>query len=277
MEYIEGKFKGQKKINLFYQCWLPTRKAKAILLVVHGVSEHSGRYTNLVNYFVRKNYAVYGFDHRGHGKSNGLGGYVERFQYYVNDLHTFYNLVRGEHSNPKIFLVGHSMGGLIAIAYAVDHQHELAGLLLSAPTLKLSSSRSPVLIAVGRVFSMLLPKMGATLPDASAISQDQTVVDTAISDPLAYKGKISVRLGVELIQAMQKVTSQISWIHLPILIMHGTADRLNDPAGSQMLYERVTSKDKTLKFYEGFYHEIFSEPGRQQVFADMKAWLAAHI
>lgn len=277
MEHTEGRFRGHKNLNLYYQCWLPAKDPEAILLVVHGLAEHSGRYTNLVDYFVPKGYAVCALDHRGHGNSEGLRGYVERFSDYLNDLKTFFDIVHGEHGDTKIFLIGHSMGGTIAVAYTVHHQHELAGLLLSGAALKVPSSRSPALIAVARMLSLLLPKMGISVLDASAISQDKAVVDAYVNDPLVYRGKIRARFGGEVIKTMQKLPRQMPKINLPILIMHGTADRLTDPEGSQMLYERVSSKDKTLKLYDGFYHEIFNEPGREQVFADMEAWLATHI
>ena len=122
-----------------------------------------------------------------------------------------------------------------------------------------------------------LPKMGLDVIDASAISQDKTVVDAYVDDPLVYRGKIRARLGAELIKAIQILLSQMSKIYLPILIMHGTADRLSDPRGSEILYDRVSSRDKTLKLYDGFYHEIFNESGREQVFSDMESWLATHI
>ncbi len=277
MKHTEGRFRGYKNLNLYYQCWLPGEKPKALLIVAHGWAEHSGRYTNLVNYFVPKGYAVYGLDHRGHGRSEGRRGYVERFSHYLNDFKTFFNIVRGKHPDAKVFLVGHSMGGTIATAYAIHHQHEFDGFILSGAGLKVGTGFSPVLIAVANVLSLLLPKMGIVTLDASAISQDKVVVDAYVNDPLVYRGKVPTRLGAELIKVMQKLPRQMSKIHLPILIMHGTADRLSDPKGSEVLYERVSSKDKTLKLYEGFYHEVFNEPGREQVFADMKTWLAARI
>ena len=119
--------------------------------------------------------------------------------------------------------------------------------------------------------------MGLYTIDASAISSDKSVVDAYIDDPLVYRGKIRTRLGVEIIRTMQSLPSKMSRISLPILILYGTADRLSEPKGSQMLYERANSSDKTLKLYDSFSHEIFNEPGREQVFADIETWLAAHI
>jgi len=277
MKHVEGKFKGYKNFNLYYQCWLPSNEPKAVLLVAHGLAEHSGRYINIVNHFVPKGYAVYGFDQRGHGKSQGQRGYVERFSHFVSDLKTFSGIIRSKHRDAKIFIVGHSVGGTIATAYAVHYQDEFDGLVLSGATLKVGASVSSGLIIVARVLSLLLPKMGLDVIDASAISQDKTVVDAYVDDPLVYRGKIRARLGAELIKAIQILLPQMSKIYLPILIMHGTADRLSDPRGSEILYDRVSSRNKTLKLYDGFYHEIFNEPGREQVFEDMEAWLVVRM
>ena len=277
MNHIEGKFRGYNNLTLYHQCWLPSNEPKAVLLLVHGLHEHSGRYMNMVNHFVAKGYAVYGFDQRGHGKSQGLRGYVEQFSYFINDLNTFLSIVRSKHQDAKIFIVGHSIGGTIATAYAVHHQAQFDGLVLSGATLKAGTSISRGLIIIARLLSLLLPKMGLYVIDASAISRDKAIVDAYIDDPLVYRGKIRARLGTELIKVMQVLPRQMPEISLPILIMHGTADRLSDPNGSQMLYDGVSSSDKTLKLYDGFYHEIFNEPGRKQVFADMEAWLAQRI
>ncbi|MGB2854598.1 MAG: lysophospholipase [Dehalococcoidia bacterium] len=277
MEHREGRFRGLKDLSIYYQCWLPDGEPKAVLLVVPGLAEHSGRYTNVVDYFVPKGYAVYGLDHRGHGKSEGLRCHVERFSDYVDDLKTFFDLVRDERGDTRIFLVGHSMGGTIATAYAVHHQHELAGLILSAATLKVGSSITSAQILVARILSVLLPKIGVSVLDASTISQDQAVVDAYDNDPLVYRGKLRARQGAEFLKTLQALPHHMPEINLPILIMYGTADKLSDPEGSNMVYQRAGSEDKTLKQYECFYHEIFNEPGREQVFADMEAWLATRI
>lgn len=277
MQHIEGEFQGYENLNLYCQSWLPSNAPRAVLLVVHGLAEHSGRYINLVNHFVPKGYALYGFDQRGHGRSQGLRGYVEGFSHFVNDLKTFLDVVHNKHHGTKIFIVGHSLGGTIAIAYAVAHQDEFDGLILSAATLKVGASVPSGLIIVARLLSLLLPKVGLYTIEASAVSRDQSVVDAYVNDPLVYRGKIRSRLGIEIIKAMQVLPSQMRRIHLPILIMHGTADRLSDPKGSEILYDTVNSKDKTLKLYGGFYHEVFNDPERERVFADMEAWLAAHV
>jgi alpha-beta hydrolase superfamily lysophospholipase len=277
MKHLDGQFKGSGDLNLYYQCWLPADEPKAMLLVVHGLAEHSGRYSNLVNYFVPRGYAIYSFDQRGHGKSDGVKGYVDRFSYFVDDLDIFLRLVHSRHHDVKTFLVGHSIGGTIATAYAILHQDEFDGLILTGATLSTPTDVAAGTIFAARILSLILPKVGLYVIDAEGISQDKSVVNAYVDDPLVYRGKIRARLGVELIKAMGTVNRQISEIHLPILVMHGAADRLSDPKGSEMLYQKASSADKMLKVYEGYYHEIFNEPGREQVLADVESWLKTHI
>jgi acylglycerol lipase len=277
MKHLEGKFKGLGNLNLFYQCWLPVGESKAILLVVHGLAEHSGRYGNLVNYFTLKGYAVYSFDQRGHGKSDGVKGYVERFSYFVDDLDIFLRLVRSRHPDVKIFLVGHSIGGTIATAYAILHQGEFDGLILSGATLSVPTDVGFGTIFAARLLSLILPKAGLYTIDAESISRDKSLVNAYVDDPFVYRGKIRARLGVEIIKAMARVKHRTSEIHLPILVMHGAADRLSDPEGSKMLYQKASSEDKTLEVYEGYCHELFNEPGHKQVLADVESWLKKHV
>jgi alpha-beta hydrolase superfamily lysophospholipase len=277
MQHTEGKFTGRNNFSLYRQAWLTEGAPKAILLVVHGIAEHSGRYTNLVNYFVPKGYAVYSFDLRGHGKSDGKRSYIERFSYYIDDLQTFFNLVRTENPNTRIFMVGHSMGSTIALDYALEHQSELQGLIISGTTLKLGSSINKAAILMAKILSMILPKIEVSALDPGGISRDPSVVAAYVNDPLNYTGKLSARFGVELLKTMEMLQSGLSEINLPILIMQGSQDRISDPASSKMLFDGVSSKDKTMKIYEGFYHEIFNDPERQQVFSDMEAWLKTRV
>lgn len=278
MEHQEGRFQGHKNISLYYQCWLPDGRPGAVLLVAHGLADHSGRYLNLVNYFVPEGYAVYAFDYRGHGKSEGRRCYVDRFSDYLADMETFYDMVRRAIPDAKIFLVGHSVGGTISTAFAISHQPELAGLVLSAPVLKPGASITRGQITMARVLSALLPKMGVAGLDASAISQDKNVVTAYVNDPLVYHGKVCARTGTELINTIERdLPPRIDKLALPVLIMQGSEDRLSNPDGSSMLFQAVASKDKTLKRYSGFYHEIFNEPGRLQVLKDMDDWITRHL
>lgn len=277
MQHTEGKFTGRNNFSLYRQAWLPDAAPKAILLIVHGIAEHSGRYMNPVNYFVPKGYAVYSFDLRGHGKSDGKRSYIERFSYYIDDLQTFFNLVRAENPNTKIFMVGHSMGSTIALDYALEHQRELQGLIISGTTLKPGASISRAAITAAKILSVIMPKMGVSALNPGGISRDPDVVTAYVNDPLNYTGKLSARFGAELLKTMAMLQSSLSEINLPILIMQGSQDNISAPSSSKLLFDGISSKDKTMKIYEGFYHEIFNDPERQQVFSDMEAWLQAHI
>ena len=277
MESKEGKFLGKKGLNLSYRGWLPQEKPKAVLLIAHGLAEHSGRYTNFADYFASRGYAVYALDHRGHGKSEGTRIYVDRFDDYVTDLRAFHELVRKDYPADRFFLIGHSMGGTIAVAYAIKYQQDLAGLILSGASLLPAAAAPPLLLIMAGVASALFPKAGLTVLDASAISRDKSVVQAYENDPLVYRGKIPARTAAELARMWRELPSQMSRITLPILILHGSADRLATPQGSKLLYERVSSSDKTIKIYEGLYHEVFNEPERLNVMADVEQWLASHI
>ena len=277
MKTSDGKFRVSDKLNLYYRCWLPDGEPKAILLVVHGLNDHSGRYTNLVNYFVPRGFAVYGFDLRGHGKSEGFKCYIDRFSSFTNDLDVFTALVRAKHPRQRIYLVGHSMGGTVAAAYALTRQADIDGLILSGVLLGKPPDVVAGTVLAARVLSLVMPRCGLYVIDAGGISRDKQVVKAYVEDPLVYRGKIRARLGVELLKTMATLMERIPDIRLPILVMHGSADRLSVVKNSVTLYERAGSADKTLKVYEGFFHEIFNEPGHELVLADIEAWLTARI
>jgi len=262
MKHREGTFKGVDDFTIYYQCWLPEGTPTAVLLVAHGYAEHSGRYANLVDYFVPKGYAVYALDHRGHGRSDGERVQVEHFEDYLTDLKTFFDMAREENPGSTIFLVGHSMGASISTAYVVEHQKELAGLILSGGGIVSSDAPPP-------------PMRGGRVLDASALSRDQAVVDAYVNDPLVYRGPMPERHA--MVEMRKKLPGLVPGITLPILIMAGSAAPSGDAGRSRALYEAVGSRDKTLRLYDGLLHEIFNEPEHPQVMADMEAWLAAHM
>ena len=277
MEHQEGFFKGARDTRIFYQAWLPNGDPKGILIVVHGLAEHCGRYMNLVNHFVPQGYAVYGMDHIGHGKSNGARVYVHRFEDLTDTLKTFFEMVKKWHPEKPVFLVGHSAGGLISAAYLLEHQSELTGAILSAPTIKVPQNISSPTIFFGRVFSTLIPKFGLIALDPTGVSRDPAVVEAYVNDPLVYNGKTTARLAAELLKAMQRVFAEGSRITMPILIIQGGKDRMVDPSGARMFYEKINSKDKTIKVYPELYHELFNEPERDQVLSYVEGWLEPHL
>ena len=277
MKHQEGYLKGVRDTDIYYQYWLPESEPKAILLVVHGLAEHSGRYMNVVNHLVPSGYAVYGIDHIGHGKSDGERVYVERFQDYTKTLKKYFDMIREWQPEKPIFLIGHSMGGLISAAYLLEHQGELSGAVLSGPGIKVPDNISQATIFVGKLLSIIMPKAGLIQLDAEGVSRDPKVVDAYINDPLVYTGKTTARLCAELLKTTQRVTDQATKIRLPIMIVQGSGDKLVDPSGAQLLYDLVGSEDKVIKIYDGFYHEVFNEPEHEQVLNDVNKWLETHL
>ena len=277
MNHMEGSFKGVRNANIYFQAWLPEGDARAVLILVHGLGEHCGRYMNVVNHFVPLGYALYGLDHIGHGKSEGTRELVERFEDYISTLTTYYDMVKGWQTGKPVFLLGHSMGGLIASYYLLDHQANFRGGILSAPFVKVSDSISQATIIVGKILSVVAPRARLVTLDANGISLDPEVVRAYVNDPLVFHGKTPVRLGAELLKAMLRVRAEADRITLPLIILQGGGDRLIDPACGQILYDKAGSKDKTIKVYEGLYHEVFNEPERARVLKDVETWLAAHF
>jgi len=277
MKHQEGFFRGVRGGNNYFQCWLPDTAPKAVLLLVHGLAEHSGRYANLVAHLVPRGYALYGMDHVGHGKSDGARAHVERFDDFVQPLRTYFGMVREWQPDAPIFLVGHSLGALIGATYLLDHQDGLQGAILSGPAVKIPGNISPVTILAGRILSVLMPKVGVLGLDARGISRDPAVVAAYVNDPLVFTGKATARLGAEMLKAMQRITAEANRIRLPLLILQGGADKLVDPAGARMLHDLAGSADKTLKIYEGLYHEVYNEPERDQVLRDVESWLETHL
>ena len=277
MKHSEGQLKAYQGINLYYQCWLTDHDPEAIVAVVHGLAEHSGRYNNLVNFCLSKGYGIYIYDQRGHGKSDGRRCYVEKFSYLIKDLDFFIDYIHIMHPGSKIFLLGHSMGGTVATSYAILHQDKINGLILSGALLRLPSGIPAGIIPFAHTLSSIFPGMGLYVLQAEAISQDEKVVNAYVTDPLVYRGKICARTGIELTRHLKMLEQRLPELDLPLLAMHGTADRLADPSGSQMLFKQARSKDKTLKLYEGLYHEIFNEPDREKIFSDLDDWLKKHL
>ncbi len=278
MNHKTGFLNENEPNRIFHQCWLPEGEPKAVLLVVHGLAEHFGRYRNLIDHFVPLGYAVYGFDLPGHGKSHGKRVYVNRFEDYTQALDLFLNKIRDLHNTPPLFLVGHSMGSLVSTVFLIHRQKDFAGAVLSGcGAVKIPDHISSATIMAGKVFSVLLPKIGLIGLDVNGVSRDPSVVKAYVEDPLVHTGKTTARLAAEILRVMQGILGQANRITLPILLLQGGADKLVDPAGAQMLFEAVGSSDKTLKIYEGLYHEIFNEPEKDQVLSDMEQWLGNHL
>ena len=282
MKHTEGRLElrhtsARGTSRLYTQSWLPDEPARAAILLVHGLGEHSGRYEYLAAHCTARGFAVYTADHYGHGRSEGLPGHVERFSVYLDGLRALRDDVRSREPDIPLFLLGHSMGGLIAAAFLGEDQASFRGCVLSGPALRSDAEPPALVLAIVRLVSWLAPTVPLIGLDPSGVSRDPAVVSAYVSDPLVHHGKATARLITELSSAMRATLAAAPAIELPLLVMHGDADQLTSPAGSQALYDAAGSADKTLKLYPGLYHEIFNEPERDDVLGDMSAWLEAHL
>lgn len=273
----QGSFETAGNLRLFEQWWWPEAEPKAVVIIVHGYAEHSGRYANLAARLTSHGYAVYAFDLRGHGRSEGARAFVWSFEEYLADLEHFLAHVKEREPRKPTFVLGHSMGGEVVALLAATRKLEVRGLVLSGPLLKIGEAVSPLLQRFSLIVGYILPKFPGVKLDSRDLSRDRQVVSDYDNDPLVYRGRMPARTGAEILRATKRINSWIEAITLPLLILHGTADRLADVQGSKQLYARAGSPDKTLKLYQGFYHEVLNEPEKAQVLADLLEWLDAHV
>ncbi len=273
----EDQFPGAGNLSLYFRGWRPSPlPPKAALAVVHGFGEHSGRYVNIIHHFVPRGYSVYAFDLRGHGRSPGRRGHISDWAEFREDVGAFLQKVREYEDTIPLFLFGHSMGGLMVLDYGLHHPEGLAGVIASGPVLT-QPGVSPVLLLISRLLSRVWPSLTLnTNLDATAISRDPDVVAAYKADPLVHS-KASARLGTELTRTVEWVMSHADAWRLPLLIVHGEADRLAPPEGSRAFFEAVQYEDKQRIEYPGGFHEPHNDIDREQVLADIEAWLEAHL
>ncbi len=272
MKWAEGELTGVGELELYRQAWIPDGDVRAVVVIAHGVSEHSGRYRHVAAPLAAEGYAVHALDHRGHGRSEGARAFVERLGNVVADLHALVEATAATYEGLPVFLLGHSMGGLVAAHYALAHQESLSGLILSGPLAALEAA-SPLSRLAARMLSALTPRMGVLGIDSALISRDPEVVRAYREDPLVFHGKLPARTVSELEQGVSALPRRVHAITVPTLIMYGSADGLCPPAGSIMLHERIGAHDKRMRVFDGLYHEIFNEPEQEQVISELQAWL----
>lgn len=271
----EGRFAGACGLEIYWQAWLPEGEPRAVVLIAHGGAEHSGRYAWTAGELVARGHAVYALDHRGHGRSEGTRAYVDRLAHAVADLHVLSGLARERHPDAPAFLLGHSMGGLIALEYAVRHQDELNGLVLSAPLAVLEAN--VVARGAARALSVVAPRLPIYKIDATTVSRNPEVVSAYERDPLNHRGRLPARTVGELMSATTSLPERLPTLRLPILSLYGSADRLVSTKGSLVVETRCESDDCTVRGYDGLYHELLNEPERDRVLSDIANWVEARL
>ena len=259
--------------GVYYRHWPAETETRGVVLLVHGLGEHCERYTELAAYLNRNGYAICSMDLPGHGQSMGRRGHIAAFSDYQDAVLTLHAKIRTLYPDTNVYLLGHSMGGLISTRFLLDHQSLFKGAILSGAAIESPQPPPALQVKLVNFLARMIPTMEVIKLDASGVSRDPDVVKAYLEDPLVHKGKMSARLISELFSTMQECQARANEIALPILIMHGSADTLTAPAGSQLLHDQVSSSDKTLKIYDGLYHEIFNEPEAPQIYGEVINWL----
>ncbi|MGC0366110.1 alpha-beta hydrolase superfamily lysophospholipase [Rhodococcus sp. 27YEA15] len=277
MQHEESSFTGRAGTRIVYDVWFPDVEPTGILVLCHGLGEHARRYDHVVAALGELGLIVYAPDHRGHGRSGGKRVHLKEFSDFTDDLGALFAIIDGAHPGRRKFLLGHSMGGAIALSYAIDHQSDLTALALSGPAVIIATDKPKPIIQLGKFVGKYLPDLPVDNLDSAAVSRDQRVVDTYNADPLIHHGKVPAGIARGLITAAESFPARLPSLTIPVLLQHGSADQLTDPAGSKLVADLASSTDVTLKVYDGLYHEIFNEPEQKRVIEDLVDWLRPRV
>jgi alpha-beta hydrolase superfamily lysophospholipase len=273
----ERTFDGVGGIPIVYDTWTPEGQPRGVVILSHGLGEHAGRYHHVAKRFGEAGLATYALDHRGHGRSGGKRVYLRRIEEYTADFATLVGITKREHPGVPKIVLGHSMGGAIVFSYGVERPEDYDLMVLSGPAVAAQDGVSALLAAVGKVLGRIAPGVPVQTLDATAVSRDPEVVAAYQADPLVWHGKVPAGIAGELIRVGETMPDRAHAIDRPLLVVHGSDDRLVHYRGSERLVEAVASDDVHLKVYPGLYHEVFNEPEQAMVLGDVLSWLDARI
>ena len=280
MKHFEDKWQDKEGTTFFLRGWEPENgNPKALVVLVHGLGEHTGRYPHVGKALTRSGYALVGFDLRGHGKSGGARGHAPSLDAYMQDIRQFFSLMEQRYPAIPRFLYGHSLGGLLVLAYAIQYGKGLKGAIANEPALRSSLQEQKAKVAMVRLLGSLAPTM--TVPsglDAATLSRDPAVVDAYRKDPLVHDSA-SLGFGKAALNAIDLCFARAREFPAPLLIMHGTGDKINYSSGSEDFARLVNEagRDVTLRLWDDLYHEIHNEPEKEDVFQFMVEWLDKHL
>jgi acylglycerol lipase len=271
----EETFKGVGGLSIFFRSWHPDIQARGVVVIAPGFNSHSGHYVWVGRDLAANGLVVYAIDHRGRGRSEGERFYVDSFADYAADLATLIATCRQRNPGLPIFLLGHSAGGVVACLYTLDHQEELAGLICESFAYQVPAP--DFALAVLKGLSHIVPHAHVLKLKNEDFSRDPNVVGQMNEDPLIAGETQPTKTVAEMVRADERLTDGFPRITVPLLILHGTADRATKPAGSQLFHDTAGSKDKTLKLYEGHYHDLLNDIGKEAVLGDIKDWIFARV
>lgn len=257
--------------------WLPDGTPAAIVIFVHGVGEHCGRYHHVGEFLNRSGYALYALDHRGHGRSDGLRAYFPKFSQPVNDLAQYVEQIAAENPGVPLVMMGHSMGSLLSLMYVLRHQERLAGWISSGSPLTVDELIDPVTMFAGRVLRAVIPTLPMVSLSGSDMTHDAMFNEIGHYDPLNNHAGNPIATVAGIVLHGRELRKQLAAVRLPVLLLHGEADAVTPVSASHLIHERIGSVDKTLHIYAGMFHEILMEIDRQRVLDDLLAWLKARF
>lgn len=264
-----------KGIKIFVRSWSPESRARAVIVLCHGVNAHGGQYGWAAEQFVGSGLEVFALDLRGRGRSEGERFYVEDIADYVTDLASTIALAKSRNPGLPVYLLGHSAGGVVSATYVLDNESELAGFICESFAFQVPAPGFALAAIKG--ISHIAPRLPVLTLKNEDFSRDPQAVEALNADPLtAHESQPAITVAA-LVRADERLHDAFPSITLPVLIMHGTADKATVCRGSQFFYDTVGSRDKTLKLYEGHYHDLLNDVGKEQVMADVQAWLTNHL
>jgi alpha-beta hydrolase superfamily lysophospholipase len=273
----EQTFDGVGGVRIVYDVWTPDTEPRGVVVLSHGLGEHARRYDHVAARFGRDGLVTYALDHRGHGRSGGKRVLVKDISEYTGDFDTLVGIASKDHPGVTRIVLGHSMGGGIVFAYGVEHPDDYDLMVLSGPAVAAQTAVSPVLAWFAKAVGAIAPGLPLQELDASAVSRDPAVVNAYNTDPLVYHGKVPAGVGRALLLVGETMPQRAAALTAPLLVVHGSEDRLIPVDGSRQLVEAVGSSDVELKVYPGLYHEVFNEPERDQVLDDVVSWINARL
>jgi alpha-beta hydrolase superfamily lysophospholipase len=263
-------------LKIFTQSWLPEGDPRAVIVLVHGLGEHSSRYGHVAAAFNAAGYAVYALDHRGHGKSGGERAYFAAFDHAVSDLKQYVDSVKAAQPGKKQFIYCHSLGTLIGLSYALRYGADLRGMVVSSTPLEVESHTAKLLVWGASLLNRIAPKTPIASLPPQFLSTDPAAVSAYEQDPLNDHQNPRARMGYHVMHVSRAIKAGMSSLKMPLFIIHGGDDKICPPSGSNTLHGGAGSADKTLKIYPGLYHEIHNEKVQSAILADVVAWLNAH-
>lgn len=275
LDPVEDRFEGAGGLQIAFRSWRPSAKPRGVVVIVPGFNSHSGYYGGVAGQLVADGLAVYAVDLRGRGKSDGERFYVDSFDDYAGDVAGVVKIAKSREPGLPVFLLGHSAGGVVACLYALDNQAGLKGLICESFAFQVPAP--DFVLAVLKGLSHVAPHARVLHLKNEDFSRDPAVVEAMNADPLIAHETQPTKTMAAMVRADERLKNEFPRMTLPVLILHGTADKATKPSGSQLFHDTTGSADKALKLYEGYFHDLLNDSGKEVVIADIRKWIGAHL